>query len=421
MTDVEHEAPKPEDDPEVVVGEEPEAPMEAEPKMEARVPVMRRPSFQPYCLRPGGALFMFTPRKQILPPRKRKLAPAFGEEDTVPPPLSPKRARAADIIEDDDTSDEEPPSTFDVGGTSQPPYLLLLTWRLRTFIPLLWRLGVRFMIISWRGTNSGAGGGGTSGNMNGSGNENGGGSGGGNGNGTGNTSGAGGSGTRGVDTNAMASPAHPIYISDDDEVHEVIVILDPKIFNVSDDEAEVEPDVLEAGDESEPESDYEDDPEDMTDVEHEAPEPEDDPEVVVGEEPEAPMEAEPEMEARVPVMRRPSFRPYRLRPGGALFMFTPRKQILPPRKRKLAPAFGEEDTVPPPPSPKRARAADIIEDDDTSDEEPPSTFEVGGTSQPPVPVTANMETEDVDPPTLAVRCEIYDHQLESLRGVTHAI
>ncbi|KAI3732053.1 hypothetical protein L1987_63250 [Smallanthus sonchifolius] len=219
----------------------------------------------------------------------------------------------------------------------------------------------------------------------------------------------------------MTSPAHPIYISDDDDVHEVIVILDPEIFNVSDDEAEVEPDVLEAGDESEPESDYEEDPGDMTDVEYEVPEPEDDPEVVVGEEPEAPMEAEPEMEARVQVMRRPSFRPYRLRPGGALFMFTPRKQILPPRKRKLAPAFGEEDTVPPPPSPKRASAADIIEDDDTSDEEPPSTFEVGGTSQPPLPVTADMETEDVDPPTLAVRCEIYDHQLESLRGVVHAI
>ncbi|KAI3676202.1 hypothetical protein L1987_85803 [Smallanthus sonchifolius] len=219
----------------------------------------------------------------------------------------------------------------------------------------------------------------------------------------------------------MASPTHPIYISDDDDVHEVIVIPDPEIFNVSDDEAEVEPDVLEASDESEPESDYEENPEEMTDVEHEAPEPEDDPEVVVDEEPEAPMEAEPEMEARVPVMRRPSFRPYRLRPGGALFMFTPRKQILPPRKRKLAPAFGEEDTVPPPPSPKRARAADIIEDDDTSDEEPPSTFEVGGTSQPPLPVTADMEPEDVDPPTLAVRCEMYDHQLESLRGVVHAI
>ncbi|KAI3801293.1 hypothetical protein L1987_29397 [Smallanthus sonchifolius] len=195
----------------------------------------------------------------------------------------------------------------------------------------------------------------------------------------------------------MTSPAHPIYISDDDDVHEVIVILDPEIFNVSDDEAEVELDVLEAGDESEPESDYEEDPEDMTDVEYEAPEPEDDPEVVVGEEPEAPMEAEPEMEARVPVMRRPSFRPYRLRPGGALFMFTPRKQILPPRKRKLAPTFGEEDTVPPPPSPKRASAADIIEDDDTSDEEPPSTFD------------------------RCRRCEIYDHQLESLRGVVHAI
>ncbi|KAI3825303.1 hypothetical protein L1987_06784 [Smallanthus sonchifolius] len=186
----------------------------------------------------------------------------------------------------------------------------------------------------------------------------------------------------------MASPTHPIYISDDDDVHEVIVIPDPEIFNVLDDEVEVEPDVLEAGDESEPESDYEEDPEDMTDVEHEAPEPEDDPEVVVGEEPEAPMEAEPEMEARVPVMHRPSFRPYRMRPGGALFM---------------------------------ARAADIVEDDDTSEEEPPSTFEVGGTSQPPLPVTADLEPEDVDPPTLAVRCEMYDHQLESMRGVVHTI
>ncbi|KAI3733001.1 hypothetical protein L1987_64215 [Smallanthus sonchifolius] len=176
----------------------------------------------------------------------------------------------------------------------------------------------------------------------------------------------------------MTSPAHPIYISDDDDVHEVIVILDPEIFNVSDDEAEVEPDVLEAGDESEPESDYEEDPEDMTNVEYEAPEPEDDPEVVVGEEPEAPMEAEPEMEAR-----------------------------------EADPSPSQEDTVPPPPSPKRASAAEIIEDDDTSDEEPPSTFEVGGTSQPPLPVTADMETEDVDPPTLAVRCEIYDHQLDS--------
>ncbi|KAI3808328.1 hypothetical protein L1987_24277 [Smallanthus sonchifolius] len=158
----------------------------------------------------------------------------------------------------------------------------------------------------------------------------------------------------------------------------------------------------------------------MTDVEHEAPEPEVDLEVVADEEPEAPMEVEPEMEVGISVMRRPSFRPYRLRPGGALFMYTPRKQILPPRKRKLAPAFGEEDTVPPPP-PKRARAADIVEDDDTSDEEPPSTFEVGGTSQPPLPVTANMEPEDVDPPTLVVRCEMYDHQLEALRGVVHAI
>ncbi|KAI3813874.1 hypothetical protein L1987_18609 [Smallanthus sonchifolius] len=119
-------------------------------------------------------------------------------------------------------------------------------------------------------------------------------------------------------------------------------------------------------------------------------------------------------------MSRPSFRPKQLRPGGAQFMHTPRKQILPPRKRKLAPAFGKEDIVPPPPS-KRARAADIVEDDNTSDEEPPSTFEVGGTSQPPLPVTADVEPEDVDPPTLAVRCEMYDHQLEALRGVVHAI
>ncbi|KAI3795121.1 hypothetical protein L1987_37766 [Smallanthus sonchifolius] len=171
----------------------------------------------------------------------------------------------------------------------------------------------------------------------------------------------------------MASPTHPIYISDDDDVHEVIVIPHPEIFNVSDDEVEVEPDVLEAGDESEPESDYEEDPEDMNDVEHEAPEPEDDPE------------------------------------------------ILPPRKRKLASAFGEEDTVPPPPLPKRARAADIVKDDDTSDEEPPSTLEGGGTSQPPLPVTADLEPEDVDPPTLAVRCEMYDHQLESMRGVMHTV
>ncbi|KAI3744676.1 hypothetical protein L1987_57765 [Smallanthus sonchifolius] len=123
----------------------------------------------------------------------------------------------------------------------------------------------------------------------------------------------------------MTSLAHPIYISDDDDVHEVIVIPDPEIFNVSDDEAEVDPDVLEAGDESELESDYEEDPEEMTDVEHEAPEPEVD------------------------------------------------KEILPPCKRKLATNFGEEDTVPPPP-PKSARANVIVEDDDTSDEEPPSTF-----------------------------------------------
>ncbi|KAI3808782.1 hypothetical protein L1987_24743 [Smallanthus sonchifolius] len=154
---------------------------------------------------------------------------------------------------------------------------------------------------------------------------------------------------------------------------------DPEIFNVSDDEVEVDPDVLEAGDKSEPESDYEEDPEEMTYVEHEAPKPEVDLVVVAVEEPEAPLEVEPEMEAGVPVMRRPSFRPYRLRPGGALFMYTHRKQILSPRKRKLAPAFGDEDTVPPPP-PKRERAADIVEDNDTCDEEPPSTFEVGGTS-----------------------------------------
>ncbi|KAI3821604.1 hypothetical protein L1987_09173 [Smallanthus sonchifolius] len=132
----------------------------------------------------------------------------------------------------------------------------------------------------------------------------------------------------------------------------------------------------------------------MTDVEHEAPKPEVDLEVVADEGPEDLMEAELEMEAGTP--------------------------ILPPRKRKLAPAFGEEDTVPPPP-PKRARAADILEDDDTCDEEPPSTFEVGGTSQPPLPVSADVEPEDVDPPTLAVRCEMYDHQLEAMRGVMHAI
>ncbi|KAI3821602.1 hypothetical protein L1987_09171 [Smallanthus sonchifolius] len=112
----------------------------------------------------------------------------------------------------------------------------------------------------------------------------------------------------------------------------------------------------------------------MTDVEHEAPEPEVDVEVVADLEPKDLMEAEPEMEAGTTVMCRPSFRPYRLRPSAALFMYAPRKQILPPRKRKLAPAFGEEDTVPPPPLPKRARLADIVEDDCTSDEEPPSTF-----------------------------------------------
>ncbi|KAI3819524.1 hypothetical protein L1987_13364 [Smallanthus sonchifolius] len=105
----------------------------------------------------------------------------------------------------------------------------------------------------------------------------------------------------------MASPAHLIYISDDDDVHEVILIPDPKIFDVSNDEAEVEPDVLEADDESEPESDYKEDPEEMTDMEHEVLEPEVDPEVVPDEEPEAPMEAEPEMEEGVPVMHRPSF------------------------------------------------------------------------------------------------------------------
>ncbi|KAI3819523.1 hypothetical protein L1987_13363 [Smallanthus sonchifolius] len=203
-------------------------------------------------------------------------------------------------------------------------------------------------------------------------------------------------------------------------VHEVIVILDPDIFDVSDDEAEVEHDVIEAGDESEPESNYEEDPKEMTDMEHEVPEPEVDPEVVPDEEPEAPMEAEPEMEAGVPVMRRPSFRPFHLRPGGAQFMYTPRKQTLPPRKRMLTPAFGEEDSIPPPP-PKRARDADVVEDDDTSDEEPPSTFEVGGTSQPPLPVTSDVEPKDVDPPTLAVRGKMYDHQLEALRGVVHSI
>ncbi|KAI3725441.1 hypothetical protein L1987_65229 [Smallanthus sonchifolius] len=126
------------------------------------------------------------------------------------------------------------------------------------------------------------------------------------------------------------------------------------------------------------------------------------------------------METGVPVMCQPSFRPYRLRPGGALFMFTPRKQILPPRKRKLALAFGEEDIVPSPP-PIRARATDIVEDDNACDEEPPSTFEVGGTSQPPLPVTTDVEPKDVDPHNVAVRCETYDHQLEALRRVVHAI
>ncbi|KAI3825200.1 hypothetical protein L1987_06677 [Smallanthus sonchifolius] len=96
---------------------------------------------------------------------------------------------------------------------------------------------------------------------------------------------------------AIASQAHPIYISDDDDVHEVIVIPDPEIFNVSDDEAEVEPDVLDAGDESEPESDYEEDSKEMIDMEQEAPEPEADPGVIADEELEAPMEAELEMEA----------------------------------------------------------------------------------------------------------------------------
>ncbi|KAI3808327.1 hypothetical protein L1987_24276 [Smallanthus sonchifolius] len=128
----------------------------------------------------------------------------------------------------------------------------------------------------------------------------------------------------------MTSPTHPIYISDDDDVRKAIVIPDPEIFNVLDEEPEVDPDVLEAGDESEPESDYEEDPEEMTDVEHEAPEPKVYLEFVADEEPEDPMEVEPEMEGGVPDMRRPSFRPYRLRPGGALFMYTPRKQILPP-------------------------------------------------------------------------------------------
>ncbi|KAI3742486.1 hypothetical protein L1987_60170 [Smallanthus sonchifolius] len=173
--------------------------------------------------------------------------------------------------------------------------------------------------------------------------------------------------------------------SDDDNVHEVIVISDPEIFNVSDDEAEVDPDVLEVGDESEPENDYEEDPEEMTDVEHEAPEPEVDLEVVVEEELEDPMEAEQEMEAGVPVKRRPSFRPYRLCPGGALFMYTPRKLILPPRKKKLVPAFGEENTVPPPP-PKRVRAVDIL--------------------RMMTPVMKNHPRPS--------RCEMYDHQLEAL-------
>ncbi|KAI3813924.1 hypothetical protein L1987_18659 [Smallanthus sonchifolius] len=190
----------------------------------------------------------------------------------------------------------------------------------------------------------------------------------------------------------MTSPAHPIYISDDDDVHEVIIIPDPEIFNVSDDEAEVEPDVLEANDESQPESDYEEDPEEMTDVEHEAPEPEDDPEVVVDEEPEAPMEAEPEMEDE-PEMEA-------------------READPPPSQEEVSVCFWRKGYLPPPPSPKRERAADIVEDGDTSDEEPPSTFEVGGTSQPPLPVTADLEPEDVDPPTLAVRCEMYDHQLD---------
>ncbi|KAI3773820.1 hypothetical protein L1987_48355 [Smallanthus sonchifolius] len=152
---------------------------------------------------------------------------------------------------------------------------------------------------------------------------------------------------------------------------------------------------------------------DEAEEEDEAPEHEEDAEIVMAEEPEAPVEVELGVEAPVLVVRPPSFRPYHLCPGGALLMYTPKKQTLPPRKSKLAPAFGEEDTMLPLP-PKRTRAADIVEDDDTSDEEPPLAFEVGGTSQPPLHVTADVEPEDVDPPTLAVRCETYDHQLEAL-------
>ncbi|KAI3776199.1 hypothetical protein L1987_40323 [Smallanthus sonchifolius] len=193
----------------------------------------------------------------------------------------------------------------------------------------------------------------------------------------------------------MSSPSHPIYVSDDDDIHEVIDIPGPEIIDITNDEVEVEPEIIEVGDDVEPENDSEQEPEIRTEEEDEAPVHEEDVEIVIAEEPEAPVEAEPEVEAPAPV-------------------------TLPPRKRKLAPTFGEEDTMPPPP-PKRARAADIVEDDDTSDEEPPSNFEVGGTSQPHLPVSADVEPEDVDPPTLAVRCETYDHQLEALQGVMHAI
>ncbi|KAI3797849.1 hypothetical protein L1987_33113 [Smallanthus sonchifolius] len=206
----------------------------------------------------------------------------------------------------------------------------------------------------------------------------------------------------------MSSPSHPNYVSDYDDIHEVIDIPKPEIMDITDDKAKVEHEIIEADDEAEPESDSEEEPEMMIEEKDEAPKHEEDVEIVIIEKPETPMEAEPEVEASVPVVRRPSFRPYRLRPGGALLMYTPRKQTLPPRKRKLAPAFCEEDTMPPLP-PKRERAADIVEDDDTSDEEPPSTFEVGGTSQPPLPVTYDVEPEDVDPHTLAVRCETHDH------------
>ncbi|KAI3704074.1 hypothetical protein L1987_74281 [Smallanthus sonchifolius] len=181
MTDEEHETQEPEVDPEVVADKRPKAPMEAEPKMEAKVLVMHQPSFLPYHLRPGGALFMYTPKKQILPPRKRKLVSAFGEEDTMLP-LPPKRARADGIIEDDDTSDEEPPSTFEVG---ESPF----AWPIREAERTAETAELRS--IAARGTNIGAVKGETNGNINGSGN----------GNGTDNSSGARSSGNRDEDTN----------------------------------------------------------------------------------------------------------------------------------------------------------------------------------------------------------------------------